>query len=108
MAQKRIVAPNLGGHLNNRDHADNSTFESLQAKLTEPEKKRRRHFNDREREAIFIMSGGVCQHCSCILKPYDWQPDHIVPYARGGLTDVTNGQALCTSCNLKKGARING
>ena len=105
MAQKRIVAPNLGGHLNNRDHADNSTFESLQAKLTEREKKRRRDFNNREREAIFIISGGYCQLCGNFLEPNGWHPDHIVPFAKGGQTCVENGQALCIRCNLSKGAR---
>ncbi len=30
--------------------------------------------------------------------------DHIVPYARGGLTNLDNGQGLCAGCNLSKAA----
>lgn len=32
-----------------------------------------------------------------------WHADHIHPFARGGETDITNGQALCPSCNIRKG-----
>ena len=31
--------------------------------LSEDEKNRRRHFNTKEREAIFILSGGLCEIC---------------------------------------------
>lgn len=41
--------------------------------------------------------------CEIELSP-GWHSDHVVPYSRGGLTDVVNGQALCPSCNLRKGA----
>ena len=32
--------------------------------------------------------------------------DHKVAYSHGGETDITNAQALCPECNLKKGDRI--
>jgi hypothetical protein len=32
--------------------------------------------------------------------------DHIVPFAKGGKTTVSNLRTLCESCNLGKGARI--
>jgi hypothetical protein len=31
--------------------------------------------------------------------------DHIKPWIRGGLTIMTNLQALCGSCNLRKGSQ---
>ncbi|NVB39640.1 HNH endonuclease [Pseudenhygromyxa sp. WMMC2535] len=31
--------------------------------------------------------------------------DHIIPRARGGNGSPENGQVLCPSCNLKKGAK---
>ena len=31
-----------------------------------------------------------------------WHPDHIQPHSKNGETEVTNGQALCPHCNLKK------
>ncbi|MDC0162011.1 HNH endonuclease [Paracoccaceae bacterium] len=73
--------------------------------LTSAERKKRRHFSTAEREALYIAADGKCMICGCILEGDNWQPDHIVPFSKGGLTDVINGQALCTPCNLKKGDR---
>ena len=42
---------------------------------------------------------------SRIIKPNNWHPDHIIPYAKGGATSVSNGQATCATCNLAKGAK---
>lgn len=72
-------------------------------KLSPAELDRRRHFNTRDREALYIIAGGKCQICNQYLTE-DWEPDHIIPYSRGGLTDIVNAQALCRSCNRKKGA----
>jgi superfamily II DNA or RNA helicase len=41
-----------------------------------------------------------------VLDPSNWHADHIVPHSKGGDTDVLNGQALCPTCNLKKGNRV--
>lgn len=43
--------------------------------------------------------------CGCDL-PEGWHADHINPYSQGGETDITNAQALCPTCNLKKGASV--
>lgn len=63
----------------------------------------RRKFSRRERIALFLASGGRCARCGVALDR-GWHADHMQPFARGGLTDVINGQALCPSCNIKKGA----
>ena len=34
----------------------------------------------------------------------DWHADHKVPYSKGGLTTVENGQVACAECNLAKGS----
>lgn len=65
----------------------------------------RRRFSDRERFALFLASDGLCSRCRQPLQP-EFHADHIVPYSKGGLTDVVNGQALCAACNLKKGATM--
>lgn len=62
----------------------------------------RRRFNRAERAALFLAAGGRCERCGAELAP-GWHADHVDPYSRGGKTDVTNGQALCGPCNLKKG-----
>lgn len=43
----------------------------------------------------------MCQ----VELPTDWHADHIIAHANGGETDVINGQALCPTCNRKKGTK---
>jgi superfamily II DNA or RNA helicase len=62
----------------------------------------RRFFSERERAALYVAEGGECAGCGAPLAG-DWHADHVLAYSRGGETDVTNGQALCEPCNLKKG-----
>jgi superfamily II DNA or RNA helicase len=65
-------------------------------------KQRRRRFNLRERNALYWATDGHCASCGEELSSY-WHADHKEPWAAGGITDVINGQALCPSCNIKKG-----
>lgn len=65
----------------------------------------RRRFSDRERFALYLASDGRCSMCGIPLHP-GWHADHIEPYSAGGETDVVNGQALCPTCNLRKGGTM--
>jgi superfamily II DNA or RNA helicase len=65
----------------------------------------RRSFNFGERMALFRAAGGRCTDCGAELTRENFHADHITPFARGGATDVINGQALCAVCNRKKGAK---
>lgn len=67
----------------------------------------RRRFNGRERVALYLASGGKCAMCGVHLSP-GWHADHRQAYVHGGVTDVVNGQALCPTCNLKKGSKGEG
>lgn len=58
-----------------------------------------------ERAALYLAADGRCAECGAELQP-GWHSDHVVPYSRGGATDVINGQALCPPCNLRKGDRF--
>lgn len=63
----------------------------------------RRFFTDKEAEELYKEQGGMCRRCNIPLTSRDeYQVDHIVPHDAGGITDVRNGQILCTSCNNKK------
>ena len=40
-----------------------------------------------------------------ILRLEDAQVDHIVPFAEGGHTEISNAQLLHTYCNQRKGRK---
>lgn len=64
----------------------------------------RRFFSKRQRVLLRLISGGLCTFCKqSVGKKFD--ADHIKPFSRGGLTILKNAQALCASCNRKKGAK---
>lgn len=61
-----------------------------------------RRFNSKQRVALFIRSQGKCAKCGRRLV-IGWHADHKRPFCKNGETDTLNGQALCPSCNQKKG-----
>lgn len=65
----------------------------------------RRRFNDGERNTLYLAADGHCSNCGAELQS-GWHGDHMQPHSRDGRTDVINGQALCPSCNLKKGSSV--
>lgn len=49
-----------------------------------------------------INRDGMCMHCGATNN---LTADHITPLAHGGAPyDTANGQALCATCNSRKGA----
>lgn|GEM_PF-1843926 len=53
----------------------------------------------------WIRQDKVCGLCAREL-PFDlMQGDHIIPWSMGGQTTLENCQALCGSCNLRKGTK---
>jgi superfamily II DNA or RNA helicase len=52
-----------------------------------------------------LLSAGRCEICQDRLGA-DFHGDHVYPHGLGGATILSNGQALCSKCNLKKGRRI--
>lgn len=65
----------------------------------------KRRFSRAEKIALLLWAGGKCEGCGVELKE-GWHGDHVRPWAKGGITDVLNGQALCPACNLKKGTKL--
>lgn len=64
-----------------------------------------RRFSRSQRAALYLAADGRCSDCGAELEP-GWHADHIDPWSRGGVTDVTNGRATCARCNLRKGYRV--
>jgi len=65
----------------------------------------RRKFSVRQRRILLWLAAGKCQLCGSKLGR-DFHADHIKPYSKCGNTIISNGQALCGPCNLKKGAYL--
>lgn len=63
-----------------------------------------RGFSEYQRIAIYRRDKGICQNpiCSSKVSWKDYHADHKIPHSSGGKTIVSNGQVLCTSCNLAK------
>lgn len=67
----------------------------------------RRFFNPAERAALLAAADGHCTICGGELDlTHGWHADHITPHTAGGPTNIDNGQALCPTCNLTKGATL--
>jgi 5-methylcytosine-specific restriction endonuclease McrA len=60
-----------------------------------------RFFNDSQRLQLFMKSEGKCQDCGKDISLGEFHADHIIPFSLGGKTELSNGQALCSTCNLK-------
>lgn len=56
------------------------------------------------RSLLYYAQDGKCAICGCEL-PDDWHADHIVPHVVTKRTNVHEMQALCPTCNLKKGSK---
>ncbi len=65
----------------------------------------RRTFSKRDKQSLYLLAHGTCQMCGNPL-PSSWHADHKVPYSKDGATDLINGQALCPTCNLRKGNKM--
>ncbi len=57
------------------------------------------------RRLVVVRDRYRCRHCG---SPFKLQLDHVVPYSWGGLSNPSNLQVLCKTCNRRKGARYVG
>jgi len=65
-----------------------------------------RTFPTRLKQLLLIQARGRCQQPGCD-SPHAWlQADHLIPWSRGGPTNLTNGQILCDPHNKAKRDRL--
>lgn len=64
----------------------------------------KRAFDKRQRRILAWIAAGKCHRCSSDINK-GFHADHVIPFSRGGETVTMNGQALCSACNLSKGAK---
>lgn len=58
-----------------------------------------------KRADLFLSTDGLCSICKKPL-PVSWHSDHIIPWAKNGLTTMSNLQPVCPKCNQKKGDKM--
>ena len=63
----------------------------------------RRLFTHEQRMALFFRSQGKCQMCSDKITQDNFEADHITRHTDGGQTILSNGRALCITCNRSRG-----
>ncbi len=56
------------------------------------------------RNALFIASNGRCSICGKDLED-SFHADHVEPWSLTGVTNLHDMQAVCASCNFRKGAK---
>lgn len=61
-----------------------------------------RNFTKTQRLLLFMRSLGRCVKCGVEITLESFEADHIIPWSKGGKTTLSNGQALCQSCNRSK------
>lgn len=69
----------------------------------------RRLFTPDQKALLIRQAGGRCEHKSPLgrrCRAAGTQADHIVPWSRGGRTELSNGQLLCRRHNLRKSAVV--
>lgn len=62
------------------------------------------HEWDKFRKAVFARDNFTCQYCGD--RGVRLECDHVVPIAKGGLTDMGNLVTACFVCNRSKGAKL--
>lgn len=63
-----------------------------------------RKFDDKDMRRKYKEQGGVCPYCHGTFEESEMHGDHIRPWSKGGKTEYSNLQMLCSACNIKKSA----
>lgn len=64
-------------------------------------KKHKRNINGITKKQVAASQKWTCNHCNELLDA-TYEIDHIHPLFKGGDNSITNLQALCRNCHIKK------
>ena len=64
----------------------------------------RKTITEELRDIIYKRDGYECQYCG---SKENLVIDHIIPFSKGGKTELNNLQTLCKKCNSEKGNKLN-
>lgn len=63
-----------------------------------------RAFTPKDIQKMYQTQNGICPMCKEHFELAQMDADHIVPWSKGGKTNLANGQMLCRPCNMQKSA----
>ena len=66
---------------------------------------KRRRPSKLERVLLHRRANGRCVICGTPIAIREFHADHIIPFSVTGRTVLSELQATCPQCNLKKGAK---
>ncbi len=61
-----------------------------------------RQFDDKMKRKAYEAQNGICPLCKNHFEYTEMEGDHIVPWSKGGKTEMSNLQMLCRLCNNTK------
>lgn len=61
-----------------------------------------RAFEDDDKRTVYERQDGICAICKDSFEIEECEADHILPWSKGGKTEIENCQVLCKLCNQKK------
>jgi len=76
--------------------------------FTETTKMRRisRHIPREIMLRVIRRDNYTCQICGKHLRDHELEFDHIIPFSKGGSTEESNLQLVCSDCNHSKGVKL--
>ncbi|MBR2773682.1 MAG: DUF262 domain-containing protein [Selenomonadaceae bacterium] len=61
-----------------------------------------RKFSKGMKQAAYERQKGICADCKRHFEFEEMEGDHVVPWSKGGKTELKNCQMLCKACNRRK------
>ena len=84
-------------------NSDEPKLQTSETLISSSIKRRPRNINWRLRALVLMRDGARCQLCGAEVKDgAKLHIDHVVPWSKGGETNLANLQALCEVCNIGK------